>query len=77
MALDTIIKELQEKNCVFYEQLKNTHGWEEDNGVWKKEGHIAVQAKEVKEEILKEHHDHPTAGHPGAATTYFSVRIKY
>ena len=42
MALDTIIEESQEKNCIFYEQLKNTHGWEEDNGEWKKEGHIAI-----------------------------------
>ena len=31
----------------------------------------------IKGEILKEHHDHPTVGHPGAATTYFFVRIKY
>ena len=76
MALDAIVKESQEKNWTLYEQLKNTHGWEESDGIWKKEGRIAVQTEEVKEEILKEHHDHPIAGHPGVATTYFSVRIK-
>ena len=42
MALDAIVEESQEKNCVLYEQLKNTHDWKEDNGVWKKEGRIAV-----------------------------------
>ena len=77
MALDTIVEESQKRNHVLYEQLKNTHGWEENNGVWTKEGRIAIQSEDIKEEILKEHHDHPTAEHPGAATTYFSVRIKY
>jgi hypothetical protein len=26
---------------------------------------------------LKKHYDHPTAGHPGTASTYFSVRTQY
>ena len=33
MALDAIVEESQEKNHVLYKQLKNTHSWEEDNGV--------------------------------------------
>ena len=67
MALDTIVEESQEKNRVLYKQLKNTHGWKEDKGVWKKEGCIAIQSEDIKEEILKEHHDHPTAGQPTSA----------
>ena len=33
MALDAIVEESQERNRTLYEQLKNTHGWEEDNGI--------------------------------------------
>ena len=52
MALDAIVEESQEKNRTLFEQLKKTHGWEENNRVWRKEGRIAVQTKEVKEEIV-------------------------
>jgi len=31
------------------------------------------QNPELKRKILREYHDHPTAGHPGSATTYFLV----
>jgi len=31
------------------------------------------QNPELKRKILQEYHDHPTAGHPGSATTYFLV----
>ena len=41
------------------------------------EGQIAVVSDAIRKELLWEHHDHPMAGHPGAVTTYFSVRRRY
>ena len=36
-----------------------------------------ILSNQLKRDVLKEHHDHPIAGHPGAASTYFSVRQYY
>jgi hypothetical protein len=32
---------------------------------------------ELRRKILQEYHDHPTAGHPGSATTYFNLARNY
>ena len=77
ITLNTKVSEAQEEDEAQFEQLKDTHGWEKQNGQWKKEGRIAILSEEVKKAILQDHHDHPTAGHPGAATTFFSVRTRY
>jgi hypothetical protein len=53
------------------------HGWEKQNGQWKKEERLAIISNLVKIHVLKEHHNHPTAGHPETASTYFSVRTQY
>ena len=46
-------------------------------GLWRKDGQIAVLSDDLRKAILKENHDHPLAGHPGAATTYFLVQRHY
>jgi hypothetical protein len=76
-ALDAIVEESQKKETEEFEHLEKTHKWEKQDGLWRKEGRTVVHFKQVKSEILKEHHDHQTAGHLGAATTYFSIRRKY
>src|SRR6267154_831866 len=76
-ALDVLITESQEKNEDQLKQLQTTHGWTKQNGQWRKEGRLVVNDELTKRHILKEHHDHPTSGHPGAATTYFSIRTRY
>jgi hypothetical protein len=76
-ALDTIIEESQTEGAEEFKHLEKTHGWEKHDGLWRKEGRTAVLSEQIKTKILQEHHNHPTAGHPGAATTYFSVRRKY
>ena len=76
-ALDALVEESQEEDQKDFERLQRTHGWSKENGFWIKDERLAVLSEYVKGQILKEHHDHPVAGHPGAATTYFSVRTKY
>jgi hypothetical protein len=76
-ALDALIEESQETDQDQFKQLERTHGWEKQNGQWKKEGQLAIISNLVKTHILKKHYDHPTAGHPGTASTYFSVRTQY
>jgi hypothetical protein len=58
-------------------RLQPIHHWERNEGKWTKDGATAINTDELKREILKEHHDHSITGHPGAASTYFSVRRRY
>ena len=76
-TLDTLIETSQMEDESEFKRLERTHGWEKRQGLWKKEGKTAILSEQVKSKILQEHHDHPTAGHPGTATTYFSVRTKH
>jgi hypothetical protein len=50
--LEALIEESQEKDNTHFEQLKQTHRWEKQNGQWKKEGHLAVHNDNLKREIL-------------------------
>ena len=74
MMIEDIVQESQEEDAAEFERLQKTHGWEKQEGTWRKEGRTAIYSDKVKLHVLKDHHDHPTAGHPEAATTYFSVR---
>ena len=69
-----MIEESQEREQTQLEQLKNTHGWDKQGQWWTKEGKLVIISNQVNKEVLKEHHDHPIAGHPGIASTYFSIR---
>jgi len=71
--LETLIEEFQEEHDAQFQQLKQTYEWEKQNGQWRKEGKLVIYPDEVKQYILKEHHNYPTAGHSGVASTYFSV----
>ena len=75
--LDALIETDHKENRDEYSRLQETHHWEEEAGLWKREGRIAILPDAIRKELLQEHHDHPIAGHPGVATTYFSVRRKY
>ena len=75
--LDAHIETDHKENRHEYAKLQGMHHWEEEGGLWKQDGCIAVLPDAIRKELLREHHDHPMAGHPGAATTYFSVRRKY
>jgi hypothetical protein len=72
-----MIEESQEQEQTQLKQLKNMHRWDKQGQWWMKEGKLVVVSDQVKKEVLKEHHDHPTAGHPGIALTYFSIRTRY
>ena len=72
-----MIEESQEKGRADLERLKATHGWIQQGSRWYKEGRLVINDDTTRHEVLKEHHDHPTAGHPGIASTYFSIRTRY
>jgi hypothetical protein len=72
-----MIEESQEQEQTQLERLKTMHGWDKQGQSWRKEGKLVVISDQVKKEILKEHHDYPTAGHPRIASTYFSIRTCY
>ena len=72
-TLDALIQEEHTQNKDNYVRLQTMHHWGLEEGLWRKDGWIAVLADDLRKAILKENHDHPLAGHPGAATTYFSV----
>src|SRR5712671_101381 len=76
-ALSELIQQSHKDNNEEFARLKTTHGWEKEGTSWKKDGRLVVLSNQLKRDILKEHHDHPIAGHPGAASTYFSVRQYY
>jgi hypothetical protein len=76
-ALKALIEESQEANQDKFEQLQQTHGWEKQEGQWRKEGCLAIIFDNVKIQILKDHHDHLTTSHPGTVSTYFSIRTRY
>ncbi len=76
-ALDALVEEFQEEDKVEFEKLQTTHGWTNESGLWKKDSQLAVLSDYAKGQILKEHHNHSTMGHPGAAIMYFSVRNWY
>ena len=64
-SLESLIEESQEANDEHLQKLQSTHGWIKQEGLWKKEGRLVICTDDTKKQILKEHHDHPTAGHPG------------
>jgi hypothetical protein len=72
-ALETLIEESEQEQEAEFIRLQPIHHWEKNKERWTKDGAIAINTEELKREVLKEHHDHPIAGHPGAASTYFSV----
>jgi hypothetical protein len=76
-ALKAMIKESQEQEQTQLEGLKNMHRWDKQEQWWRKEGRLVVISNQVKKEVLKENHDHPTAEHPRIALTYFSIRTCY
>jgi hypothetical protein len=76
-ALEALVEEAQEADKSEFRKLENVHGWTKEQNQWKKDGRIAIHSDYVKGQILREHHNHPVAGHPGAATTYFSIQTKY
>src|SRR5712671_3974482 len=76
-ALNELIQQSHEERNEEFAKLKTTHGWEKEGTSWKKDGQLVILSDQLKRDVLKEHHDHPIAGHPGAASTYFSVRQYY
>src|SRR5712672_927331 len=76
-ALEALIQESYENQNEEFTRLKTIHGWEKENGKWKKDGRMAILLDQLKRDILKECHDHPIAGHPGATTTFFMVWQHY
>ncbi len=59
------------------EKVKREYQCELINGIWKREGWSIILDANIQRKVLKECHDHPTAGHPGAASTYFLTRRNY
>ena len=51
--------------------------WKQQDGQQRKDRALAVLSESIKGQILKEHYNYPTAGHPGTTTTYFSIRNRY
>ena len=76
-TLDALIEADHKENQGDYSKLREMYHWEEEAGLWKRDEQIGILSDAIKKELLREHHDHPIAGHPGAVTTYFSVRRKY
>ena len=54
--------------------MKEEHGLEFNAGVWEKQGKLVILSRQEQQKVLKEAHDHVLAGHPGMASTYFSVQ---
>jgi hypothetical protein len=75
--LEALIEESQEADQNKFKQLQQKHGWEKQDRQWRKAGCLAIISNKIKIQILRDHHDHPTAGHPGAFSTYFSIRTRY
>ena len=57
--------------------MKEEHGLEFNEEIWEKQGKIVVLSRQEQQKVLKEAHDHTLSGHPGAASTYFSVRRNF
>jgi hypothetical protein len=76
-ALEALIKESQENDQKEFERLQPKYGWEKQGEQWRKAGCLAIISDQIKIQILKDHYDHLTARHPGAFSTYFSIRIRY
>jgi hypothetical protein len=87
-ALEALIEEAQEEDHDHFEQLKQTHRWEKQNGQWKKEERLAVHNDNLKREILKvssvasvPRHSYvfcqyinPSLGHDGGPCTCYDVK---
>ncbi len=69
---DIILQQTQDKAQL--EAMKEEHGLEFNAEIWEKQGKIVVLSRQEQQKVLKEAHDHALAGHPGVASTYFSVR---
>ena len=76
-ALDHLIKEYQDRNPTEVEKGKEGHSCEFINGFWRKDRRIFVPDDTLRQKVLEECHDHPMAGHPGAASTFFITRKNY
>ena len=72
-TLDALVEESQEEDKEEFKKLQSTHEWGNESGLWKKDNQIAILSDYAKGQILKEHHNHPTMGHPEVAITYFSI----
>ncbi len=75
-TLDHLIKEYQNQNPMEVEKGKG-HPCELTNGLWRKDGRIFIPSDTLKQKVLEKCHDHPTAGHPGAASTFFLTWKNY
>src|SRR5271167_3740609 len=51
-------------------RMKEQDGWKMEDGILKKEKKILVpDDEEIIEEVIRQHHDEPVAGHPGIQKT--------
>ena len=79
---DTALQSTSLRNDITFQQtqeraqleaMKEKHGLEFNVGIWEKQGKIVVLSRQEQQKVLKEAHNHVLAGHPGMASTYFSV----
>ena len=70
-SLDQTISSHQEMNNGQMEKVKKEYQCKLINGIWKREGQSIILNHDTQRKVLKECHDHPMAGHPGVASTYF------
>jgi len=59
------------------EKGKEGHPYELINGLWRKDGRIFVPNNALRQRVLEECHNHPTAGYPGTASTFFLTQKNY
>src|SRR5271167_4436614 len=70
--LDRIETKTREK------RMKEQDGWKIEEGILKKEGKILVPDDEkIIEEVIRQHHDEPIAGHPGIQKTIDLISRSY
>ena len=69
--LDQTISSHQKTNNDQLEKIKKEYQCELINGIWKREGQSIILDNDTQRKVLKECHDHPMAGHPRMASTYF------
>jgi len=76
-TLDQTISSHQETNNDQIEKIKKEYQCKLINRIWKREGRLIILDDDTQRKVLKECHDHPMTGHPGAASTYFLTRRNY
>ncbi len=72
---DITLQQTQERAQL--EAMKEEYGLEFNAGIWEKQGKIVILSKQEQQKVLKEAHDHALAGHPGVASTYFSIQRNF